>query len=488
MLLRYSQHLAAGHGIVWNVGEPPVDGATDFLFMLIVAGLHALGLSLEAAAQSLGLGAHAATVLLVYLAARRLHGAPPTLALVPAVFLAFGPGLNHLAACYGTPLFALFAALAFWAATRTAVAEASAVPVASSWFALASLAMGLARPEGVFLGVFFLGAILVYRRGEATRPILGRFALVFLTLGLAYFVWRWTYFGHPLPNPFYKKGGGVLHRHSLWTSVRDLWQLSMPFTLLLVAGLFARATRRMALFALLPILAFVALFVLISDETNYVMRFRQPIVPAVVMGSVAVAMGFRRVWPAGTRPLVAWGLSLLAAGALATYQHTHFRLVAPRRMGLYDAALALREFDRRNYALATTEAGLLPLYANWRAVDAWGLNDAWIAHHGGITEEYLERYQPEVIMFHAYFSPETPDSGPRIEARSLGRDWYRMVITLKRYAEKNDYALAAVYGRNAWDTHYYYVRRGLPDTQALIDRLRALDYFWDGEPTANFTP
>ena len=225
---------------------------------------------------------------------------------------------------------------------------------------------------------------------------------------------------------------------------------------------------------------------LISDETNYVMRFRSPILPVVLMGSVAVRMR----WPFAlrARPVAAWGLGFLAAGGLLAYQHTRFRYVAPKRMGLYDAALVLRDFDRRNYALATTEAGLLPLYSTWRAVDAWGLNDAWIARSGGITAEYLERYRPEVILFHAYFSPETPETGRRIEERSLGPAWYRMVMTLKQYAEKNDYELAAVYGRNAWDTHYYYVRRGFADSRAIIGRLRALDYSWDGEPTANFTP
>ena len=169
-------------------------------------------------------------------------------------------------------------------------------------------------------------------------------------------------------------------------------------------------------------------------------------------------------------------------------QHARFRHVATKRMGLYDAALALGAFDRRDYTLATTEAGLLPLYSNWRAVDAWGLNDAWIARNGSITQEYLERYRPEVILFHAYFSPETPDTGPRIASRSLGLPWYRMVMTLKRYAEENDYILAAVYGRNAWDTHHYYVRRGFADSQAIVDRIRTLAYAWDGEPTANFTP
>ncbi len=43
ILMRYAVHLAEGHGIVWNVGEKPVDGATDFLFMLMVAGLIPVG-------------------------------------------------------------------------------------------------------------------------------------------------------------------------------------------------------------------------------------------------------------------------------------------------------------------------------------------------------------------------------------------------------------------------------------------------------------
>jgi hypothetical protein len=495
MLLRYSRHLAAGYGIVWNIGEPPVDGATDFLFMLLVALLHSGGLSLEAAAQGLGLLAHAATTALVYLGARRLHAASPPLALVPAAFLAVGPGLRHLTACYGTPVFALIATAAFWSATRAAQAGEDRLPRASLGLAVASLLLGLARPEGVFLGAFFLGAVLVCRGGGGARVLISRFALAFLTVGLAYFLWRWHYFGHPLPNPFYKKGGGLLHPHSLRMAWRNLWDLSLPFVAVVLLGLPARATRRLALLTLLPVAAFVALWVLLSDETNYVMRFRYPILPVVLLGFAGMAarlLGWARRplagLPAVARGAISWGLALSAAAGLAAWQHGRFHHIAPRRMGLYDAALVLRDFSRRNYALATTEAGLLPLYSTWRAVDAWGLNDVWIAHHGGVTEDHLDRYRPEVIVFHAYFSPETPQSGPRIEGRSLGPDWYRTVITLKGYAEKNGYVLAAVYGRNAWDTHHYYVRTGFADSGAIVDRLRSLDYYWDGEPTASFAP
>lgn len=485
MLMRYSRHLAAGHGIVWNVGEPPVDGATDFLFMTLLAGVHRLGVPLDSAARGIGLAAHALTVLLVFWSARALFGVPRAWALVPAVFLALGPGLRHLAAGYGTPLFALAATVAWIGAIRLARADAGREARPALGFALAALAMGLARPEGVFFGGFMLLAVLLARGGSGARAIVTRFLLVFLTLGLAYFLWRWQYFGYPLPNPFYKKGAGVLHAHSLRQAWKNLWQLAWPFLWLLPLGLLVKGARRAALFAALPVALFVTLFVLISDETNYVMRFRYPALPVLLIGAVPVAQALRRRWPPRRR-LPAWAgtAAALAIAALAGLaQHRAYRFTAPQRMGLYDAALVLRDYAPRGFALVTTEAGLLPLVSEWRAVDAWGLNDQHIAHGGGIDEAYLDRYRPEVIVFHAYFSPRVADHGPRVENRSLGRAWYRMVMTLKRYAESRGYELAASFGRNEWDTHYYYVRRGFPQGREITERLRGLDYYWDGEPT-----
>ena len=61
-------------------------------------------------------------------------------------------------------------------------------------------------------------------------------------------------------------------------------------------------------------------------------------------------------------------------------------------------------------------------------------------------------------------------------------------MTLKGYAEKNGYLLAAAFGRNAADTHHYYVRPDFRDSQEIVGRIRALEYYWDGETTANFAP
>ena len=137
--------------------------------------------------------------------------------------------------------------------------------------------------------------------------------------------------------------------------------------------------------------------------------------------------------------------------------------------------------------MAVTESGLLPLYSGWRALDAWGLNDTWIARHGGITGEYLDRYRAEVIMFHSYYSP-LEEPGPRARTSGLGPAWYRMCRTLQAYADRNGYRLAAVFGRDPSHTHAYYVRPGFPDTDAVFDAIRSFDYTWhqDGRPSTNF--
>ena len=210
MLMRYSRHLAAGHGIVWNIGEKPVDGATDFLFMVVLAAVHGLGLSLETAARAIGLfAAHAATVWLVFWSARRVFGASRQWALVPAVFSVSAP------ACGISPRLrhaALRPARDPWyVAWRTATSHA---PTAGAGAPRARLrARGARDGPRAARGRLprRLHAARRARRSGRARNAGDPDALpvVFLTLGLLYFLWRWQYFGYPLPNPFYKKGGGA---------------------------------------------------------------------------------------------------------------------------------------------------------------------------------------------------------------------------------------------------------------------------------------
>lgn len=207
MIMRYAEHLSMGEGIVWNVGEKPVDGATDFLYLLLVAGLRTLGLSIETAVRLMGVSAHLLLVALVYIANRRLYGAGQYAAGLSAAFLAVGPGLSYVRMYFGTPVFALFVGLAWYSAIRLTQERPFTWRTVCA-FALFALLAGLTRPEGVFMAGFMLLTTLLVSGRQGWKRLLGGFVIVFGLPGLVYFLWRWSYFGYPLPIRFMSRDMG----------------------------------------------------------------------------------------------------------------------------------------------------------------------------------------------------------------------------------------------------------------------------------------
>jgi len=584
MLMRYSQHLAQGHGIVWNIGQPPVDGATDFLFMAFLAALYALGTPLEATVLWVCGLSHVVTVLLVYLGIRRYFKGGTLVALVSAVFLLFGPGLRYAEASFGTPFFAMFVTLS-WLTAQDAVDNPRSTQKALL-FALVCLLMGLTRPEGVLIAGFMLLAV-VYRLGwkNSSRIILV-FVGVFALLGGAYFLWRWRYFGYPLPNPFYKKGGGSLYTDSLTNAFSGVLELSFPFWLAYAAGwvcllwngwhwmtadrawwrgtrslfahffhthnrgTFVKTARflglvllalftiglfrsssslhenlvfgrysaqyigfllavlvtgfvgltashwfpeshgtinvftmtnetpgfeiltRSTIFTSIPVIGFISMWVLLSNEMNYLWRFQYPILPVMLMTWPLLIDGIKQNFYGSEEKIAFFKapivIAILLLGTGLVWNQANRWQINYQSDGRFEVAEYLSKFANQHYTIATTEAGLLPLYSGWQAVDAWGLNDVWIAHNGGITKEYLEKTRPEVIMFHADFSPIYPK-------KEAGDAWGSMLMTLDAYARENGYILAAAYGDSPVDTHYYYVRPDFPESADIVAFIQSLD-------------
>jgi len=497
MLMRYAQHLADGHGIVWNIGEHPVDGATDFLFMVVSAAFIKLGLTVGQSVRGIGFASHLLTVLIIYWTNRRIHNANIPLSFLSGLYLAVGTGLSYVSAYFGTPFFAL-AAAATWALGLILIQQQNPRFGLMLAFALSGLVMGLIRPEGVILASLMLLAILILRGFKNSVSIIVIFGAVFLLLGGAYFLWRWNYFGYPLPNPFYKKGGSGLHWDSYNNSLLNLLRLCLPLVIAFILGFRSRETARQTIAYLIPILGFAAAFILISDEMNYGARFQYALVPIVLMSWVPLAGGLSLLKP---NQISAWEkgvyvVALIAVSAgfiyyswyqncfLTSYQQTCARPYA--RDGRYDMGKLLAEYRGKGYVIATTEAGLIPYYSGWDAIDTWGLNDQFIAHNGVLTAEYLDQYKPEVIMFHDYYSPLVP---PKLTEPNLAQPWFSMTITMKEYAEANGYVLAAVFGDSPYDTHYYYVRTDFEDSKRLIQQISTMKkYYWNmtGKKSINY--
>ena len=493
MLMRYADHLAHGYGIVWNVGGRPVDGATDFLFMTASAGLIRLGTPIGRSVRAIGFLSHIATVLLVYWANRRTWKAGLLVSFLTALYLAVGTGLSYVAAFFGTPFFALFASVT-WLLGLVLIQRKNP-PGWTAWaFSFSGLLTGLIRPEGAILAALMLLAVVVVRGWRSSVRTILIFAGVFLLLGGAYFAWHWSYFGYPLPNPFYKKGAGLLHGDSFWESLGYVIRFAGPFALAFVLGFRSNKTARMTVAFLIPLVLFAAAFILVSNETNFGGRFQYALWPLLLLSWYPLVsglpdeMGFSWHWPGPAAGRAAWALAGLLVGyALLAYsvQQSCTLTVAQQTCGIayeadgrYEVAKMLSAYDGKGYALATSEAGLLPLYSNWKAVDAWGLNDEWIAHNGEVTAQYLDTYRPNVIVFHAYFSPLVP---PKANPKNLAQDWFRMTLTLKDYAESHGYTLAAAFGDSPYEAHYYYVRSDFADGARIIHEISTMkNYYWFG--------
>jgi arabinofuranosyltransferase len=503
MLMRYAQHLAQGYGIVWNIGEHPVDGATDFLFMVVSAAFIKLGLTVGQSVRGIGYVSHLLTVLIVYWTNRRVHNANIIFSFLSALYLAVGTGLSYVAAYFGTPLFALAAATS-WTLSLLLIKQENPRYWLIIAFALSGLVTGLIRPEGVILAFLMLLAVVLLRGFKNSISIIVIFGLVFLFLGGLYFLWRWDYFGFPLPNPFYKKGEGGLHWDSFGNSLLNTLRLCLPFAIIALLGFRSRETTRQTLAYLIPVLGFACAFVLISDEMNYGARFQYALLPIVLMSWIPLVRGIGKSFGRDTtwldqlplRERSVYFLVFIALSAsviyyswyqncfLTSYQQTCARPY--ERDGRYDMGKLLAEYRGKGYRIATTEAGLVPYYSGWDAIDTWGLNDQFIAHNGGLTVEYLDKYKPHIIMFHDYYSPLVP---PKLTDANLAQRWFSMTIMMKDYAESHGYVLAAIFGDSPYDTHYYYVRPDFEDSARLIEQISTMKkYYWPttGKKSINY--
>jgi arabinofuranosyltransferase len=205
---RYARNFSAGDGLVFNPGFERVEGYSNFLWVLILAGCDRLGWAPERAANWLSVSA---TLVLwagvVVFCARRLHGRSPWLVLVPALWLA----ANRSFAVWATggletKLFELLVVAAVLSTIQEVEAQRSGwrLPAVLLGFA------ALTRPDGVLVGGTLFAARAVYewwmRRLQWRAAAHG--VLLFALVVGAHLAFRRLYYAEWLPNTYYAKLGG----------------------------------------------------------------------------------------------------------------------------------------------------------------------------------------------------------------------------------------------------------------------------------------
>lgn len=252
--LRYARNLAEHGELAWNLGER-VEGYTNFLHVVLTAGLMRLGLGPELAARVLNFSVVLTIFPAVALAARRVAPEAPLARFLTILTVGATPGIAVWV--LGGLEASVVATLLAWGTLGLIVTLQTARILPAF---LSGLAFALAVLTRLDSAVFIAGtgfATLLFSDARLTR----RFFLAVLIAGvpaavsLVHMAWRLDYYGFPFPLTFYAKTGIPISWRLGFLSDLPLYVLyGVPLLFLsLAAALGAIRTRGIAAALALPI-------------------------------------------------------------------------------------------------------------------------------------------------------------------------------------------------------------------------------------------
>ena len=384
--LRYARNLVEHGALTWNISDPPVEGYTGILWPLLAAGamwahldplLVLKGVSWASAGAMLYLADDILTTLHADQGQRR----------IALLLLVVSPWAIHTGSGLETMLF-----------TALILASVLAWLRRSPHLHVILLLTALTRPEGVAVAAVLLGVGLWSRRQDGADLVdfAGRSALFFMLPSAAYFAWRWTYYGMPLPNTFYAKSGSgvsswphvsVFLSSGVLLSAMAWWQSSPDGRLL-------RPVRVLAL-SLAVLIGLLLLFYGRSELLmDYGMRFFMPLLPLFI---IALAASWGKM---GLTLLLAAHLSICASTYVgnAIWASNYNQMNASEHIPA--AAWLADHAQPHDTLMVIVDAGIIPYTTDLRTIDVGALNDPYLARERDPVARlnYLFNQKPEWVL------------------------------------------------------------------------------------------
>ncbi len=475
---RFAENLAGGHGLVWNIGEKPVEGYTNFLWVLISASLIKLRLNVLWFSRAIGILAGLLALWYTYRFSWKMLGLSRSMSLIPCFFLALsGPFAAWAASGMEMNLFALLILIGGYHFTGY---WKSRVPRDLYFSFLFLFFATLTRPEGflIFGLVLVLGLVLFFLNKIPLRNLILPL-LAYVLPFLAYFIWRFRYFGFLLPNTYYAKTGGSTLQYLRGLDYLGFFALFflapfLPVVLWLILGKRRGLFRTLRLpdlaesikkkpgisLSLVVFLIYSVYVVYVGGDYMAMYRFFVPVLPfiSLVFGYIVAAVFAAVSRSRLKKALLAGFVFLFAAATLIQstplekalfrkpgFMHGSYRGIETERWHSRRLALLGKFFDRykNSYdeSVASTAIGAISYYADMKIIDFFGLVDPYLAHrevrhlgsgmpgHEKLDLDYLFSKRPTYIMYRREFTRNP---------RSINEFWNHPII-------RNEYKVTAVW-------------------------------------------
>jgi hypothetical protein len=374
---RYSKNLVLHHVWNWNASGPREEAYTSAVYTVLAIIPALLHLPTVLFMKIIGLAG------LGYMAWRLRTLASSRFALLLGVLLlAVSPIVwIHTYSDLETPLYMLLI-------LEMAIAVHRAQQTPPIWIYSLFLLLPLTRPEGLVFAS--AGIFLFWRNRPDSSKQLPWFGAALL-LGVLYFLLRWHYFHHLLPNPFYVK---VDHK-----SLRDQFgRLASNFALfkgyffaVALIGLLARRSIT-RIFAAASFLLMLLLFAPHKMAMNYGDRFYfQLTLPLLLIFLIVENVQRISRFTVAIAALFLLAFSpddlLVQMKYPASVDRAHFDL--GQRLAPFAAG----------HTLIAGDVGGIPYYSNWFSYDFLGLATNSIATHG-LTLTMLQQLRPDLVILY----------------------------------------------------------------------------------------
>lgn len=433
---RYAANLAGGHGLRFNPTDSPVEGYSNFLWIVLLAGAVRLGLDPVTTGAFFG-GLLGLLSIIALWAILKKCGRTGVHLAVPVGLLALAaPLLLYAISGMETALFAFLLLAGLWVA-----ADLLARPTMGRGLLLGAVGVlvALTRPEGMLALPVTVVCLVVaeWRVSPVRRRDIGRAAgvaiLAFVVILATYHLWRVAYFDAVWPTPFLSKGAAGGTSSFVKPLLTNLGQFFVRQThyyapmgyyyaaLMLGAVLGALLARRRRHHRPVEWTALILALVYAAVYLNFVdwmpgMRYYAPLlglifIPFSLLGPELRDVGEHRDdWRSDLAfLLVGAALGIFSLSSLATLRLDSGQLQTSTQASMVELGRWLRETMPPDAVLAMSDVGATPYYSGLRTIDINpdSLTDRTIAENGW-SADYFFATDPDVVAITA-FSLTRPD-------------------------------------------------------------------------------
>jgi arabinofuranosyltransferase len=435
---RYVENFIQGNGLVFNAGER-VEGYTNFLWIILLSIFAGFGLDMILASKILGIASGCVTLILLHRMSQL-----------------FFPKKDWLFSLFPSILLAATGAFCYWSTSGLETSFFTMVVLVSVYLYLTysrlwvvSCALSaLIRPEGVLIFAILLSHRLLFgkrRLGECLVYVVG-----FVLLLLPFVVFKLSYYGDILPNPFYAKTG--LSLEYVKSGLEYAWLFLNHYALwgalyLLPVFLYKRLGSRAALLTLL-VWVYTLYVIVIGGDVLKVHRFFLPVFSLLYLLFVLCLKRLYLGLKVNLAGRIVLSLVLLSIAALFfLLPHRWIHETKAMENGFVEKMRFIGEYFKQHYgsgfSLAVTTIGSISYHAGTgvRVIDMLGLTDKYISRHPEQIEgiaatwkekryntRYLLSLDPDFILFSTEYKPSAPAERALLLSSKFRQNYYVIPI------------------------------------------------------------